>query len=299
MIKSAIHKSIFIISDIEGSSGCFDYESSAFKNKKWPGACLAMTKDVNSIVNALFSHGANNITVKDFHRTGYNLLPEYIDPGAKIISGYKRGPVPGFGHPGDATALMMTGMHASSGTTGFLSHTMTSRIEKLEVNGKLMSEAELFSASLEPYNIYPVFFSGCPVACKEAEKNIKNIQTYAIDKFPTGKKFDSESWRRGLTGAAVKSMGNFSAKPHLIRGPQNAVVSMRDGADAAGKLASRWGFKWNGNRIYIYSDNIESLYFRLIQLCYLTPFIEKILPFGLFLYNIYGRYGRHWVRKRV
>ena len=70
--------------------------------------------------------------------------------------------------PGDADGLMMLGMHAASGTGGFLAHTLTSRLASLEVNGRPLAEIELFAASLAPHNIPVIFFSGCPVACAQA-----------------------------------------------------------------------------------------------------------------------------------
>ena len=94
----------------------------------WSRACVEMTRDVNTVVEGLFDAGVKQVTVKDFHRTAYNLLPELIDYRTQVVSGYKRGPVPGIGHPGDATTAMFLGMHAASGTEGFLAHTLTSRI---------------------------------------------------------------------------------------------------------------------------------------------------------------------------
>ncbi len=294
-----MHKDILIIADIEGSSGCWDYESSSYKTEKWAHACLDMSLDIDSVVKALFKAGAEKITVKDFHRTGYNLLPEFIDPGAEIVSGYRRGPVPGLGRPGNATALMMIGMHASSGSGGFLAHTLTSRIERLEVNGKLMCEAELFSASLEPFNIHPVFFSGCPVACAEAKNAIKGITIFSIDKPGDPGSFNKEKWRDDLAAAAVSSLSNISSMPHKIDGPFTADITMRDGEKTANKLASRWGYKCRGSKIVISEENIHSLYYALIRLCYLTPFIERILLPALLIYNLAGRRGRYWVRERL
>jgi D-aminopeptidase len=102
------------------------------------------------------------VTIKDFHRTAYNLLPEMIDRRARIVCGYRRGAVPGLGDPEDADALMMIGMHAASDTDGFLAHTLTSRLASLKVNGRPLAEVELFAAALAPYGIPTIFFSGCP-----------------------------------------------------------------------------------------------------------------------------------------
>ena len=75
-------KSVLIISDIEGSSGCWSYSHASFLTDAWCGACVEMTRDVNAVVTALFDAGVNELTVQDFHRTGYNLLPEWIESRA-------------------------------------------------------------------------------------------------------------------------------------------------------------------------------------------------------------------------
>ena len=50
-------KKILIIADIEGSSGCWDYRASAFMSPEWARACVAMSSDINSVVDALLAAG--------------------------------------------------------------------------------------------------------------------------------------------------------------------------------------------------------------------------------------------------
>jgi hypothetical protein len=83
-MENISHKKILIIADIEGSSGCLDYEASSFMGRGWPRACLEMSLDINAVVAALFDAGVQHVFVKDFHRTGYNLFPHYIDPRATL-----------------------------------------------------------------------------------------------------------------------------------------------------------------------------------------------------------------------
>ena len=175
-------KHVLIVADIEGSSGCWDYQASSFRTPEWARACVDMTRDVATVVDALFRAGVDRVTIKDFHRTGYNLLSGVIDSRAEIIYGYRSGPVPGFGDPGGAEAVIFTGMHAASGSNGFLAHTLTSRIARLEVNGNLVAEVELFSSVLAQHGIRPIFFSGCPVACGQAAAVVNQIVTYPIEK---------------------------------------------------------------------------------------------------------------------
>jgi D-amino peptidase len=264
---------------------------------EWSLACIEMSRDVNAVVESLFVAGVKQVKVKDFHRTAYNLLPELIDSRAQIVSGYKYGPVPGIGSPGQATAVMFLGMHAASGTGGFMAHTLTSRLKKLEVNGRPLSELELFSASLAPYGVRPLFFSGCPIACAQAREAIENIDCHAIDKSNGPDSFDPHSWRSGLAQTAVGALNNSSTHPYNPEGPFEAAVTMRDGERTARKMALRWGFRQEGDRIFIRVPHIHGLYSALIELCYLTPLTKRILPLALLGYNVKGRLGLTWVRR--
>ena len=292
-------RNVLIIADIEGSSGCRDYRASSFMTPQWARACVAMTLDVGAVVAALCKAGVEHIAVKDFHRTGYNLLPEMINAKSEIIHGYRRGPVPGIGDPGQAQAVLFMGMHAASGTDGFLAHTLTSRIASLEVNEKPMAEIELFASALAPFGIRPIFFSGCPVACEQAGAVIDNISLYPIQKATEIKHFDAESWRSGLAGSAVESLANDQTVPYQPGGPLRATVKMRDGADAAHKLAQRWQLDCRGDRILIDAAHMRELYMALIRICYLTPLVEKMLPACLLAYNLWGRLGLSWVRRQI
>lgn len=295
MAKTA--KNILILADIEGSSLCRSYAGSSFMTAAWREACLGMTADIDAVVRALFEAGVEKIQIKDFHRTAYNLLPERIDGRARVISGYRRGPVPGIGHPGPADAVMLIGMHAASGTHGFLAHTLTSRIAALTVNGKKMAEVSLFSASLAPFGIAPIFFSGCPVACNQARAAIPGIHTHAIDKQQVVGNQSVTRWRSTLVAAAIASLTNTATKPFNPRGPFTAWVTMRDGQQAAAQIAHRWGVVRRGASLRIEAHTFQELYHQLIRLLYLTPFIQHTLPISLGVYNLIGRLGLVWVRK--
>jgi len=292
-------KSVLVIADIEGSSGCWDKTASSFMTEAWCRACVEMTRDVNMIVTALFDAGVRDVSVHDFHRTGYNLLRERIDFRARVVSGYRRGPVPGIGDPGGADAVMFVGMHAASGSDGFLPHTLTSRIARIEVNGGLLAEVELFAASVAPWGVRPLLFSGCPLACAQAQAAIEGIHVYPINKAQGPGRFDVDAWRGGLAEAAVRALGNLATRPHMPRGPFTALVTMRDGEDRARRLAGRWDFAHEGSNILIEAPDIHQLYMALIRLSYLTPFTERVLPVALVFHRLAGRFGLAMVRRQL
>jgi D-amino peptidase len=254
---------------------------------------------VAAVVKGLFESGVANIRVKDFHRTAYNLLPELIDPRAEISHGYQAGPVPGLGDPGNAEAVLFLGMHAASGTGGFLAHTLTSRIAPVTVNAKPLAEIELFAASLAPFGVKPVFFSGCPVACEQAAQAIGNLSVYGIDKSAGPGGFDARAWRSGLVRAAQAALGNDLTEPYRPQGPFRAQVALRDGENTAQKIAGRWRMPCKGDQIFLEAADMQELYLKLIRICYLTPLMQTMLPFCLPVYNLWGRMGLAWVRRQI
>jgi D-amino peptidase len=290
------YRRVLILADIEGSSGCRSYAASRFLTRQWALACLDMSRDVQAVVQALFDAGAAEVTVQDFHRTGYNLLPSMIDRRARVLQGYRPGPVPGLGDPGRAEAVLFLGMHAASGTQGFLPHTLTSRIRSLTVNAKPLAEVQLFAASLAPYGVRPVFFSGCPEACRQAAEAISGIHTFALNRRGN---FQPLPWRRALAEAAAQSLQNGDVPPYRPEGPMEAVASMRGGHRIARRLARRWGYRCRGDHILLTGRDMRDLYGQLIRLCYLTPVSARIPAPALALANLRGRLGLLWVKRRL
>ncbi|MFC1671075.1 hypothetical protein ACFL20_11850, partial [Spirochaetota bacterium] len=121
--------------------------------------------------------------------------------------------------------------------------------------------------------------------------------TYAIDK--TNNNYNMYSWRQGLAESAANSISNNSTEVYLPRGPFDVSITMRDGEETAKKLARTWGLVSERDKIFTQSPDMGDLYVNLIRLCYLTPFLEKILPIALFLYKIVGRLGQAWVRRKI
>ena len=291
--------SVLIIADIEGSSGCWSYRASAFKTREWVAACVDMTRDVAAVVRSLLDNGVHRVIVKDFHRTGFNLLPEMINSRAKVVQGYKVGPVPGIGDPGSAEAVLFLGMHAASGSSGFMAHTLTSRIRRLEVNGELLPEVYLFAGSVASCGVRPIFFSGCPVACDQARGIIPGLHTYSIDKSVGRQEFAVEPWRQGLARAATSALHDAQAVPFEPPGPFDTKVTLREGEPAAQKLAARWGFHRQGADIVLHNARLGDLYLDLIRICYLTPMAERVLPLAVAASNLRGRAGLAWLRRQI
>ena len=167
------------------------------------------------------------------------------------------------------------------------------------MNAKPLAEVELFSASLSPFGLKPLFFTGCPVACEQASAAIENIAVYPIDKAVSRQRFDVALWRSGLAKAAAAAIENDITVPYRPQGPFRVLVKMRDGEMAARKIAHRWKLDCRQDEILINTSDMQELFIQLIRICYFTPLVEKMLPLSLAAYNLWGRFGLAWMRRQI
>ncbi len=288
--------SVFVIADIEGSTGCLQRSDAQLFNDGWVRACVEMSHDINCLGQRLLSGGAGKIRVKDFHRTGYNLFRELIDSRIELDQGYQAEPIVGIGTVEGFDTLIMTGMHAASGTEGFLPHTLTSKFASVTVNGQPITEAELFASSLAPAGLIPAFFSGCGVACRQAADAIRGMHTFVVDK-PLHE--GAQQIRTRLADAAAQAIDQIQGRPFQLSGPFNAVISMRDGEAAAAKLRKRWQMQGTNAEIFFSCPDANSLYRQMINLAYLTPFTKAHLNIALKAADISGRLAHYWARRRA
>lgn len=296
--KSFVHKRILILADIEGSSDCHDYNATRFLGDGWPKACLGMTRDVNAAVQALFDSGVQNVTVKDFHRTGYNIFKSGLDPRANLISGYPTSPVPGIGDVSGLSGFIMLGMHAPSGSDGFLAHTLTSRVASLKINGMLLSEAQLFSLVLSHYGLVPIYFSGCPVACDQVRNTMNGVDTFSITEADKLNEKTRVIWRNQLKNSISECLTAPNTRPYHQEGPFKIEITFQSHIPVS-KIASQWRVHYKRKTIFLDVADIRQMYQSVIRIIYLTPGLLRYLPFALPVYHLMGRAGLAYAKRRL
>jgi D-amino peptidase len=290
--------SVYVLADLEGSSGCWDRKASEFRTRAWANACRELSLDLDAAVKACLAAGARAVTVRDFHRTCYNVMPELVDARARVIQGYRRGSVPGIGDVKNHDRALFLGMHASSGSTGFLAHTLTTRFREASVNGRPLAEVELFAGVLAKRGVAPVFFSGCPVACAEARAVVPGIGIHPIEKAAGRTHLDAARWRTTLAEAIGRTLAQPIAHFEPPVGPYAVVVRVKAGIDARA-MAAPWRLETEGDTIRFTAADIEACYRTLLRLAYLTPWAERLSRIALPLANLPGRWGLGWARRVV
>ncbi len=292
---------ILILADIEGSTNCLRREDAQLFNDGWVRACVGLTLDLNEICSSLLQAGARHIRIKDFHRTGYNIFKELLVEGVELDQGYKSGPAIGIGDVSGYDLLMMVGLHAASGTPGFLPHTLTSKLAEIEVNEHPLCEAELFASSVAAYGLRPAFFSGCQEACAQAAWAIPGLIVCEIEK-PLSE--PAVELRKKLAAQATRALTTFKHQPDQLplpyrpAGPFDARITMRDGAAIADKLRKRWNLQGSDDMIEFSAPDMNALYWQLTRIAYLTPVICRSLELSLRAANLAGKIAHLWARRR-
>jgi D-amino peptidase len=262
----------YIVADLEGSTGAWTKAHTLLGTPEWQEARVEVTRDINAVAGSLFEMGVRMIVVKDFHRTGYNLIPRYLDTRVKLVSGYFSGPAIGYGDLQGANFALFVGLHASGGNEeGFLPHTLTSRISEIRVNHKRICESELFASVLSDFNVPVVFFSGCPAACREVSEKMNWMVTYEIPKDPEINKDEKKRQayilqrREGLK-KKIKEIVNPTAKPLFRMDPPfSCEVIFQEELEAR---SNPWGFPREGKIIHFKTDKFLDLYENLLKIVY-------------------------------
>lgn len=263
----------YVVADLEGSTGAWSKAHTLLGTREWQEARVELTKDINAVAQSLLEEGVKEVIVKDFHRTGFNLIPKYVDKRIKLVRGYYLGPVVGFGNLYGADFALFVGLHAAGGNEqGFLAHTLTSRLAQIVINGQRICEAQLFATVLSAHNIPLAFFSGCPAACKEVLEIMPWVVTHPVPKYPLvyqdqkRRKEHILMLREGLR-QRVKEITNSAHLPlYALQPPFECQVIFQEEEEA--KRRNLWRFRQEGKVIKFHTDQFWEMYQNLLKIAY-------------------------------
>ena len=131
-------KKVYISVDMEGISGVNGDDQTAAGQPEYGRARKLMAEDANAAIRGAFDGGATDVLVNDSHGSQRNLLPEDLDPRARLIShSFKRhGMMEGLDETFDA--VIFVGYHAKADAPrGLFAHTGSGVVRDLQINGAL------------------------------------------------------------------------------------------------------------------------------------------------------------------
>lgn len=172
---------IFISADIEGTAGIDTWDETELGEGKYAYFAQQMTREVCAAVEGAELCGYE-ATVKDAHDSARNLDPMGLPKSARLIRGWIRDLWCMMGgldrEPYDAVAF--TGYHSDAMSVGNpLSHTMTTSVQKVMINGAYASEFTINAYMAAYLGIPIVFLSGDEALCEAAKKLVPGIRTVA------------------------------------------------------------------------------------------------------------------------
>jgi D-amino peptidase len=190
---------VLLIHDMEGLAGQDDPYTILYGHPQYALGQRLLVADVNAVIEGLFAGGAASVVVADGHGSGNpdsDIPVELLDARAKLISR----PQPfdtylDLATTGDFDAVVVVGMHAKSGSSGFISHTYTIGMQLL-IGGRSITETELVGLLYGRAGIPVIFASG-------DDRLAIDLQTMPWLKYVTTKKATSAATAELFPVAAV------------------------------------------------------------------------------------------------
>ncbi|MFI2200258.1 M55 family metallopeptidase [Streptomyces sp. NPDC020192] len=179
---------IYVSADMEGITGLVDADDVQPGGRDYERGRRMMAQDVNAAVRGAVAAGATDILVNDAHGPMRNLLPEDLDPAARLIRGRPKHMSMLEGLTPEHDAMVCVGYHTRAGALGVLSHSfMGHEIEDIWLDGRPVGEIGLAHATAAAIGVPVVALTGDDRACAEMTAWDAGVTTvpvkYARDRF--------------------------------------------------------------------------------------------------------------------
>ena len=251
---------VFISVDMEGISGVVDWTDTRGSDGDYQYFRKVMTKETNAAIEGALEAGATEVIVRDSHGSARNILPEELNPEAKLLRGWVGGPL-GMMDGIDETfdAVIFIGYHAKPGTpNAVLEHTVSSTdITDVKINGISCPESGCNGMTAGYFKVPVVFLSGDQAACDQVKAILGNIETLAVKKGigAAALNLHPEKSRELIKEGVKKALGRLGDfKPFELTGPYKIEVTYKN-EEKAYKAALWPGATRTGDWTATYTSN--------------------------------------------
>ncbi|WP_416048796.1 M55 family metallopeptidase [Cupriavidus basilensis] len=213
---------ILISTDIEGVAGVFHPEQTRAGNGEYERARAWMTAEANAAVQGAFAGGAAEVLVNDSHGGFRNLLPDQLDPRARLVLGKPRylGMMAGV-H--DCDGVFMIGYHGRAQSRGILAHTInSSAFARIWLNGQELGEAGIYGALAGEFGVPVLMASGDDVFVEETRALmpwVRYVQTKQAGGQGSGTTLSLAASRDAIAAQAEQAVREQAGQPLKISGP--------------------------------------------------------------------------------
>ena len=231
VVEAQQAKRVYISVDMEGISGVNGDDQTSAGQAEYARARKLMAEDANAAIRGAFDGGATDVVVNDSHGGQRNLLPEDLDPRARLIShSFKRhGMMEGLDDSFDA--VIFVGYHAKADAPrGLFAHTGSGVVRDLQINGRSVGEGGMNAALAAYYGVPVVAVSGDDVAIAEVKESAPQVRGVMVKRAINVRAVELKPLqlaRREIQDAAKDGVAN-AKKTAPVRGPVRVQLRYRN-----------------------------------------------------------------------
>lgn len=251
---------VFISVDMEGITGVINWEDVSRDGKDYGLFRRIMTEEANAAIEGALAAGATEIVVRDSHGSARNILPDLLNPNAKLIRDWANSPLSMMeGIDESFDAVIFIGYHARANTpNATLDHTMSSSaVYDVVLNGKKMPEAGINAYIAGNFGVPVVLVAGDKAICEQVKELFGDVETVAV-KEGIGNAAKmlhpkmSQKLIKEKTTEALRRLGDF--KPFTLTPPYTMEIVFRN--EVRAEIAS-WlpGAKRKNSTTVSYTSN--------------------------------------------
>ena len=171
---------VYVSVDMEGVAGIATIDQVARGGSGYPLAQRLMTAEANAAVAGAFDAGATAVLVNDSHGTMDNLLPDLLDPRARLVTGLPKVDCMAEGISPEHDVALFVGYHAAAGEGGVLAHTFSSHFGEVRLNGEAVSEADVNALQLAVAGVPLGLVTGDDITCARARRRFVGVETVEV-----------------------------------------------------------------------------------------------------------------------
>jgi D-amino peptidase len=205
---------VFISADVEGVAGISSWSQIMPGNEDYGVGRALMAGEVNAAIEGAVAAGATRIVVNDSHARMTNLLPEAINPAARLISGQFKPLYMLQGMDDSFDAAFFVGYHGAIGEPeAILSHTYNPRaVWEAKVDGRVVGEIGINALVCEYFGLPIRLVTGDQATVLEARETIPSVHVAEV--------------KRSFSRTSAESMHPTEARDTIRREAQACLAAL-------------------------------------------------------------------------
>jgi D-amino peptidase len=223
---------VFISVDMEGLAGVVSGTDVSPTGPDYAHFRAIMAAETNAAIAGAFGGGATEVLVRDSHGAKQNLLPNDLDPRARLLRGQSSGPKNMMeGIDSTFSAVVFLGYHARAGTpNALLEHTSTGNVVDFSINGVSLPEGGYNALVAGLYGVPVVFVAGDRAVVEQIRSLVGPIDGVAVKdeisdaSLGLSPKQAQDEIRR-VVELAVRNRAR--AKPYVMKGPFTMTLKVK------------------------------------------------------------------------